>query len=901
MTPSAARAADGRIFTRVALFSCLLVVGTVGLYLALTLPFQRRVNTEHLRSDAESVAVSIAQVTATAIITEDYSAAIDHCAKVLQQSESLRYVVIARKDGFALVQTKAGWKQEQLSGIWTSVAAPLGSFTDTGLVSERVFHYTYPFEYSGIDWGYIHIGVSLKKFNSDTWALYTQTALVALVCLLGGFFAAFYFARQLTTPIRTLDAVTQRVAEGDLSAVAEVHTRDELERLAGSFNLMTDSLRRAQKQLLASREYTANIIKSLNEALVVTDMDNRITAINVAAADLLGRPEAELVGQPVGAFFSSGAQDTSGRLIAGEIEQMTRDGRKVPVLLSVSAIKDDAGGLQGLAYSALDITNRKRVEKALIAAKDAAEAATRSKSQFLATMSHEIRTPMNGVLGMTELLLATELTEKQRHFAETSDASARKLLTLLNDLLDFSKIEAGKLTLRKTAFDLRVAVSEVVALLSDKATARGVTLASSSDPELPSSIMGDAIRFNQVLVNLVGNAIKFTESGSIDVDVRLPSRAGKQMIRVSVTDTGVGIAPSAQAAIFEAFAQADSSSRRQFQGTGLGLAISRQLVGLMGGTLAVRSEVGKGSTFWFEIPFEPAPSAVQARKASMSAGQPSKLNGRVLLAEDNPINQDVARAMLGLIGLDVVVASDGYEALRAASTSNFDVILMDCQMPGMDGYAATRAIRTREMQANGEGAHPVPIIAMTAFAMKTDRDDCLAAGMTDYLSKPFTRSELHAILEKYLCEGAPVASATSAMTPDSATLAPVLPPIDSAAFATIENLEALGATGVVQRVLSAYLSEAPPLLERLEAALREVSADELSRAAHSLKSSSSNVGALVLSSLCQQAEALGRSGTCAGATAIVDSIRSEFGRVRETLEVRLASESKANTLRQESL
>jgi PAS domain S-box-containing protein len=884
---SAHRAPTGRIFSRVALFSCLLVMVTVALYLALTLPFQRRVNTEHMRSDAESMAVSIAQVTATAIITEDYSAAIDHCTKVIQQSPSLMYVVIARKDGFALVQTKTGWRQEQVEGIWTTVADPLGLFTDTGLVGEPVFHYTYPFEYSGIDWGYIHIGVSLEKFNRDTRALYVQTALVALVCLVGGFLAAVYFARRITTPIQALDEVTQRVAEGDLTTVAQVATGDELERLAGSFNVMTHSLRRAQEELLASREYAANIIKCLSDALVVTDTFSRITAINVAAAELLSRAEADLVGQFVAGFFPADARDASGRLKPGETTLEAPHGRNVPVLISVSAIKDAAGIAQGYAYAAVDITARKRVEEALLSAKEAAEAATRSKSQFLATMSHEIRTPMNGVLGMTELLLATELSDKQRRFAETSYSSARKLLTLLNDILDFSKIEAGKLSLVKATFDLRAAVEEVVALLSAKAGARGLALRSTLDTNLPPAVQGDPIRFNQILVNLVGNAIKFTEAGSIEVEVRPAGRPGA--VRVSVRDTGVGIAKAAQSSIFDVFAQADSSARRRFQGTGLGLAISRQLVGLMGGTMGVESEVGEGSTFWFEIPFETTEGSVARPSAGRMPARSPKLSGKVLLVEDNEINQDVARAMLRLLGLKVVLAADGYEALKAASTEKFDVILMDCQMPGMDGYAASRAIRTREMQSTGENVRPVPIIAMTAFAMKSDRDDCLAAGMTDYLSKPFTRAELHAVLARYLSEDAATAS-TNRETPGEEARPHVskAPPIDATAFAAVENLEALGATGVVRRVLSAYLAEAPAMVARIEASLRDVSAEELARAAHSLKSSSSNVGALELSALCAQAEALGRSGTCVGAPALVESLRYEFARVREALEARLA-------------
>ena len=901
--------ASGRILHRATFFSCLLVIATLSAYLALALPFQQRMNTDHMRSDAQNMALSIAQVTATSIVTEDYSAVIDHCTRVLEQSSVLRYVVITRKDGFSLTHTKAGWKQEQLSGIWTYDAWPGGSITNTGIVNERVFHYTHPFQYSGIDWGYIHIGISLDNFNAEMRSLYLQSALMALACTVFGVLGAFYFARQLTTPIQALDEVTQRVAGGDLSATANVDTHDELERLAASFNLMTDSLRRARKELLGAQQYAANIIGSLNEALLVTDLSRNITTANAAAADLLGYREMELAGKPIGRFLPSLAGTSQvGRLpptlaeVARkwEAEYAAPSGRRTPLLISRSDIRDQEGALQGYVYSAVDISLRKDAERALVAAKEAAEAATRSKSEFLANMSHEIRTPMNGVLGMTELLLTTALTEKQRRFAETSYSSGRKLLTLLNDILDFSKIEAGKLALRKTTFDIRVAVEEVVALFSERASSRGVRLGSFVDPGMTTPVWGDPIRFNQILVNLVGNALKFTEAGSIDV--RLTPGVNPWTLRVSVCDTGIGVAPSQQSAIFNPFQQADLSAQRQFQGTGLGLAICRQLVGLMGGTLGLESRPGEGSTFWFEIPLE-IPKAEDTGAEGSANRLPAsavQMKGKVLLVEDNAVNQQVALEMLGSLGLEVILAGDGYQALKEVASTNFDAILMDCQMPGMDGYAATRAIRAHELRKSAENPRSVPIIAMTAFAMKTDRDECLAAGMSDYLSKPFTTNELETVLARSLngAVGLTIVSETlrSPLGPGPGTQAPppLLPaasPIDAAAFAHIENLEVLGAKGVVARVLAAYLGEAPQLVERIDTALRQADAEALSRAAHSLKSSSGNVGALGLSRLCAQAESIARSGSCDGAGTVVGSIHSEFERVRQALQSRLAKEA----------
>ena len=742
-----------RIFFRVASLSCVLVIATLAAYLALALPFQKRMNADHMRSDAKSMAVSIAQVTATAIINEDYSVVIDHCARVVEQSPNLRYVVISRKDGFSLVHTQEGWHQDQLQGRWITSAAPEGEFASTEIVKEPIFHYTYPFEYAGIDWGYIHIGVSLEPFHADMRKLYVRTAAMALLCLAAAFIAAFYFARQLTIPIQALDEVAQRITAGDLTSVAKVESRDEIERLATSFNIMTESLRRSQAEILAAREYAANIIRSLNEALIVTDAERRIRTVNVAAAALLGRAENELVGRSVEEFIPvevvsmPDADPAGGRRVSTEIEITTLSGGpSIPLLLSSSAIRDDAGRLQGFAYAAVDISARKRAEEAMRTAKEEAEASTQSKSQFLANMSHEIRTPMNGLLGMTELLLFTDLTQEQRHFAETSYSSGRKLLTVLNDILDFSKVEAGKLTLHKTNFNLKGAIKEVVTLFQQRAERRGVKLQAFLADGLPDVAFGDPIRFNQILVNLVGNAVKFTEAGRIDV--RLDRGSRPFTVKVTIEDTGVGIAPLAQDAIFEAFSQVDASSQRQFEGTGLGLPISRQLVELMGGTLSVASEMGKGSTFTFEIPLESATSEIpKPTLPALPAGL--KLEGRVLLVEDNEANVMVARGMLALLGLEVTVAMDGHQAVARASSSPFDLILMDCQMPRMDGYAATRAIRAMEMQQPNPVAS-VPIVAMTASAMQGDYEACLAAGMNDYISKPFNLKALTVTVSRFL-------------------------------------------------------------------------------------------------------------------------------------------------------
>ncbi len=380
-------------------------------------------------------------------------------------------------------------------------------------------------------------------------------------------------------------------------------------------------------------------------------------------------------------------------------------------------------------------------------AREAAEAASRAKSQFLANMSHEIRTPMNGVLGMAEVLLDTPLSELQRRYLESLHHSGENLLDIINDILDLSKIEAGRLEVSASDFALRRTVADIVASFRERAVRKGIAVEAFIDDSVPDVLRGDVVRLRQVLNNLVGNAIKFTERGRVAIEVAPAPRrdAGRHWLRISVRDTGIGIAPEVQSLIFDAFAQADVSHSRKYGGTGLGLTISRQLIDLMGGTLALESVPGAGSTFWFDIPFE---TGIQVDEPSARRTHAS-LRGHVLLAEDNAVNREVACAALESFGLRVSVAENGLKALEAVSGENFDLVLMDCQMPEMDGFEATRRIRAAEA-SGAHGSRRLPIVAVTAGAVEGDRERCLVAGMDDYLTKPFRQTALHALLAKWL-------------------------------------------------------------------------------------------------------------------------------------------------------
>jgi PAS domain S-box-containing protein len=663
----------------------------------------------------------------------------------------------------------------------------------------------------------------------------------------------------------------------------------------------------------------AAALESADNAILITSHEGTITWVNSAFTSLTGYTSAEVLGQNP-RILKSGQHDAAfyksmwetlgcGQVWHGEMINLRKDGSTFVEEQTITPVLSETGKITNFIAIKKDITARKLIEVEIGEARDAALESVRLKSEFLANMSHEIRTPMNGIIGMTELVLDSELDDYQRRNIQVIASSAESLLTIIDDILDFSKIEAGMLTFETINFDLRIKVENVLELMAERFKAKGLDMALLFDSNIPTKLCGDPSRLHQILTNLVGNAVKFTDRGKVTIKVsKQDEKDDRVMIRFDVKDTGIGISEIDQKKLFSPFVQADGSMTRRYGGTGLGLVIAKQLVEMMGGTIGYTSDPEHGSIFSFtasltkqtnpELTLEsdevestdrrggrdrrsiikiatplPANTTLDNRRAWDGTSSPS--SRRVLLVEDNEVNQMVAGDQLTRRGYIVEIASNGQQALDALALASYDLVLMDCGMPVMDGYTATAEIRKRE----GTSRH-TPIVAMTAHAMNGDREKCLAAGMDAYLAKPVKSKALEEILS-LMFGGTDLSNAG----PVLARLSPI-PTADDSSPVDLVTLTSIAPTPAkLKNIIEMYLRHTDGRLEEMKAAVIQGSAGEVYATAHKCLGGSLTCGMTAIVPALRELQRMGRADDLNGAIDQCGAARAAFGKLKSFLEI----------------
>lgn len=676
----------------------------------------------------------------------------------------------------------------------------------------------------------------------------------------------------------------------------------------------------AESELLSVKE----ALENMQMGVTITDINRKIVYTNPADAKMHGYEVSELIGQTVSLFappesWSPLSEDQLKTMSARQRESINirKDGSRFPVYLMSNAVFDENGKPIAIVTSCEDITARKESEAdlrksreqfrlaqeqlkkinteleqrvqertaELEKAKEVALKIAREKSQFLAIMSHEIRTPINGVIGMLDLLLDSPLSKEQREISTIAKNSSNTLLGILSDILDFSKIEAGKLELELTNFEVTSVVENTADILSQQAKAKNLSLVTEIAPDFPRYLVGDVGRITQVLLNLANNAVKFTETGEVRIKASVVQNDQQTVTaQFEVIDDGIGLSKESLENIFHAFVQADTSTTRKYGGTGLGLYISRMLVECMGGSIHAESQLGKGSRFYFALPLKISsgltPEQVKSKTVVLPLVPESKKILPILIAEDNSVNREVAQRLLKKLGFKCRTVANGQEAVDAVSTRSYSLILMDCQMPEMDGYTATQRIRELSSQ---KGKH-IPIVAMTANASTEDREKCLKAGMDDYISKPVDLHTLAMRLSHWMdkeslaeSEGSEGESVPKSNSENS-------PLIDRSAWEKLDSLKMEDLPDLFTDVVRLFLEESPKRLKAIQQAVSNKDFPIIKHQAHTLKSSCATLGAHSLAKICIELEAESSVGSIQRVRELVNEFERIFGDVRQVLE-----------------
>jgi PAS domain S-box-containing protein len=725
---------------------------------------------------AASLARSVATSSAVWVASRDF-AGLQEIVDGLASYPDLRFAIVLDPTGLVLAHNEPARRGAYLTDL------PHVDALKVLRQDELLIDIANPIVLGGKTIGWVRIGLGHASFEAQLTDMARDALIHVLLAIVLSSLVALWAGRYLTRRLSAIQQVADAVEAGQTTMRVELTGDDEAARLGRQLNAMLDALDQRTEQLRKSEQHFRAFFERSMVGMAETSPEKGWIEVNDRLCEMLGYSRDELARMSWAEITHPDdlAADVTqfNRVLAGEINEYTldkrfihRDGHVVFTQLALRCVRRENGTVDYFVALFDDISWRKQAETellhhrdhlealvkertaALSIAKELAEAANRAKSQFLANMSHELRTPMNAIMGMTDMALRRATDPKQIDQLNKSKGGAQRLLAVLNDILDISKIEAERLTLEHVPFKLGEVLENLVSLIGQNAREKNLKLLVDMTSDVArQSLVGDPLRLGQILLNLTANALKFTEQGSISVRIRLlDDPPDAVLLRCEVADTGIGIAAEDQKRLFTAFEQADGSMTRKYGGTGLGLAISKRLVKMMGGEVGVDSTVGQGSTFWFTVRIDKAPTVNGAVSPAPTFSQDSAETrlraqfpgARILLAEDEPINQEVSRGLLEDVGLAVDLAEDGVQAVELAKRTHYALILMDMQMPNLNGVEATRAIRTDSLNT------ATPILAMTANAFHEDRQICIDAGMDDHIAKPVDPDVLFEALLKWL-------------------------------------------------------------------------------------------------------------------------------------------------------